>query len=79
LSEPEKKCLLYLFAIEIYGTSLWNWARKEKFYKWVIFQGSYRSGKTGESRGKWSWIMQTADSCDFLSPNVKCRQICGFH
>jgi len=42
--------------------------------------GSYRSGKTGKcqgnilffkSQGKWSWIMQTADSWFFASPNIK--------
>jgi len=27
-----------------------------------------------KSQGKWSWIMQTADNCDFF-----CRQICRFH
>ena len=24
-----------------------------------------------KNQGKWSWIMQTADICDFLSPNSK--------
>jgi len=28
--------------------------------------------KSEESQGKWSWIMQTADNCDFFaSPNIK--------
>jgi len=33
-----------------------------------------------KSQGKWSWIMQTADNCDFLHLQIlKSRQICSFH
>ena len=54
------------------------------FFRVTTGQGKLENDRefvlSGKCQGKWSWIMQTADNCDFSHLQIlKSRQICSFH